>query len=439
MAPATAPRPADPSAHALAARVLDRCDRLARHTDEPGRITRLYLSDATRAAHAELRGWMIDAGLTVRTDNAGNLIGRRPAADDVPDGTPAPRVLLLGSHLDTVPDAGRYDGVLGVMIALAAVEALAAEPLAMHIDVVGFSEEEGVRFDRPYLGSAAAAGTFDPGWLRRNDASGASLQWAIERFGLDPTAIAQDAYDPAEVLGYTEVHLEQGPVLASAGRPVGVVTAIQGQSRLRVRFVGKPAHAGTTPMDARQDALAAAAHWMVRVQSVGRATGDLRATVGQVEVGPGARNVVPGIAELSLDVRHDLDDVRRSATDGLLHEAGQIAEDQGVRFEVLDAQDQPATPMDPALSQALEGAMQDADLEPARLPSGAGHDAVAMAALGPVAMLFVRDPGAASHHPDERVEVEDVAAAVGTLTAYIRRLAAAIDGSPHDAAGKVSR
>ncbi|MEM9295397.1 MAG: allantoate amidohydrolase [Planctomycetota bacterium] len=418
------------TARRAAQRVLDRSDHLARHTDEEGRITRLYLSPAAKLAHDELRGWMKDAGLRVRTDDAGNLIGRR-AAGGSPDA--AAPVLLLGSHLDTVPNAGRYDGVLGVLVALAAVEEARGGDLPFHVDVLGFSEEEGVRFSLPYLGSAAVAGAFDRDWLRRTDASGKTMRWAIEEYGLDARRIPEAAYDRDKVVGYVEVHLEQGPVLHAADQALGVVTAIQGQSRLRVRLIGAPAHAGTTPQEQRQDALVAASRLVLEAQSLAESVPGLRATVGQVRVWPNVRNVVPGQAELSLDLRHERDDVRQECLQRWLDAAERVAESQRLRFEVLDAQSQPAAPMDPALSDALAAALGDVGVESPRLPSGAGHDAVVMAGFCPSAMLFVRDPAAISHHPDEQVDPEDVARAVQALTALLARL-----GGP-EGAGMVRR
>ncbi len=406
-------------AQALGQRVMDRCDSLAEHTDEPGRITRLFLSDATASVHAVLRRWMSEQGLAVRVDAAGNVIGHRSASPSLA----TTKTLVLGSHIDTVPGGGKYDGVLGVLIASAVIEALGSAVLPFHIDVVAFSEEEGVRFGLPYIGSRALAGSFDPAWLNRRDRDGVSLHGAIEHFGLDPDQIPKAALDPERFLGYTEVHLEQGPVLEHLKRPVGVVSGIQGQSRVRLRFEGDAAHAGTVPMDQRRDALVCAAKLAVEVQDYGRSVDELRATVGLFEVWPNVRNVVPGAVEMSLDVRHAQDEIRMAAVDALIETAERLSAADGVRFAVVEHQTQQATHVDGNLTAALVEALQASGVELTEMPSGAGHDAVAVADLGPVSMLFVRHPGGVSHHADERVWPDDVATAVEVMTRYVLGLA----------------
>ncbi|MEM9346134.1 MAG: allantoate amidohydrolase [Planctomycetota bacterium] len=398
--------------------VLERCDRISGFTDTPGSITRLFLSDATVKLHAELRRWMEAANLTVRVDNAGNLIARRQASAPAE----STKTLLIGSHLDTVPNAGRYDGVLGVMIGLQAIEAIAETPLPFHIDLIGFSEEEGVRFGVPYIGSAAVAGCFDFAWLGRCDASGQSLGHVIEQYGLKPKQIKDDAYRPDRVLGYTEVHLEQGPVLDSLSLPVGVVTGVQGQSRLMLRYTGHADHAGTVPMEHRRDALLAASKMVVAAADYARSIDGLRATVGYIRAEPNVRNVVPGVVEQSLDIRHSDDRIRENAVAALLDMAERIAADEGVKLRRRGAQDQPAMQTDPGLSAALNKAVEQAGMKPYALPSGAGHDAVVMSRLARTAMLFVRHPGGISHHPEETVHAEDVGRAVHVLAQYIVNL-----------------
>ncbi|MEM9417542.1 MAG: Zn-dependent hydrolase [Planctomycetota bacterium] len=432
---------------ALAKRVMQRCDHLSGHTQEPGRITRLYLSPAIRAIHVDLSAWMREIGMDVRIDAAGNLVGRLAAAPDTPaeptlydkssDETqvldaiqpdvPRP-VLLLGSHIDTVPNAGKYDGLLGVIVALAVAERLQElqQQLPFDLDVVAFSEEEGVRFSKPYLGSAAIAGRFDPAWLNRRDNRGQTMHSVITEFGLDPTEISNAAYNPQQVLGFIEMHVEQGPVLERLNKPVGVVNAIAGQSRLILRFSGQAGHAGTTPMYPRQDALVSAAHLIAEVQDYGRSIDGLRATVGYVNCHPNVRNVIPGDVEVSLDVRHAMDDVREIAVDALLETATRIANEDGVAVEVLENQPQPATEMDTVLNGVLSQAMDDAGHEPFDLLSGAGHDAVAMAEAFPVAMLFVRHPDGVSHNPNEQVHEADVAVSIDVLTRAVQRLASQV-------------
>ena len=396
---------------------LRRCDELALASETAGEITRTYLTPAMAAAHRLVGGWMRAAGLVTRVDGAGNLVGRWEAAD------PAAKTLLIGSHLDTVPNGGRFDGALGVMIGLSVVETLklAGDALPFHVDVIGFSEEEGVRFRQPYFGSAAVAGRFEEDWLERLDAGGVTVRRAIEAFGLSVDQIELARYEPSNVVGFIEPHIEQGPVLGLNDQPVGVVSAIAGQTRGLLRWTGDPAHAGTTPMSVRRDALVAASRWIARVQSVAARVDDLRATVGSVEVLPGARNVIPGVVVTSLDVRHPVDLIREQTVATLLHQAGRCAERAGVALEFVDKQDQPAAVMDTGLVSALVEAAGGEGLSAEKMISGAGHDAVVMADHVPTAMLFVRQrDGGVSHHPDESVHRDDVAAAIGVLVRCLR-------------------
>ena len=403
--------------HDIAHRTLVRCDVLAAFSEEPDRLTRTFLTPPMRGVHQCLTEWMTRAGLSVRRDALGNLIGRYPARAE-----PAP-ALLLGSHLDTVPVAGKYDGVLGVLLALAAVEALGGRRLPFALEVIGFSEEEGVRFRRPYLGSLAVVGQFDDALLRLRDAGGVTVAQAIEAFGEDPAAVARAAYDPAQVLGYLEAHIEQGPVLEERGVPLGVVEVIVGQTRVRLRFTGSAGHAGTTPMPSRRDALACAAEFVLAVEAVGWETPGLAATVGAVAVTPNVPNVIPGDVEVSLDARHREDGQRRRAVEGLLVRAQQIAARRGLTCRVVSETHEPATPMDAGLQGLLSRAMAEAGLPASALVSGAGHDAVILARLIPAAMLMLRSPGGLSHHPDERVLLEDVEAALEVLRRSLLLLA----------------
>ena len=364
-----------------AATVLERCDALGRVSEEDGLLVRRYGTDAMRRANELVGGWMFAAGLDVRADTIGNLIGRRGAG----------RPLVLGSHLDTVRDAGRYDGPLGVLIALAAVERVRERT----VEVYGFADEEGLRFGTAYLGSAPVAGRFDPGWLERRDEDGVALADLLPG---DPALAARD-----DLIAYAEVHIEQGPVLERLGEPLGVVTAINGQSHATVVFTGEAGHAGTVPMDMRRDALQAAAEWMVAVEGTG--------TVGRLDVEPGARNVIPGRASLTLDVRDPDDDVRHAAVARLRAAAEEIAGRRRVELSWTDAHF-PAVAMEEYL-----GAAWGVDV---KLPSGAGHDAAMLAAIVPATMLFVRCRGGISHNPAESVEEADVAAAIDALERFLR-------------------
>ncbi len=392
--------------------VMSRCDALAQCTDTPGSLTRTFLSSAMGEAHVLVASWMTDAGLRVRVDAAGNISGRRPS----PDGIPA---LLIGSHLDTVPNAGRYDGMLGVLAGIAVADLLRDSPLSCALEVIGFSEEEGVRFQRPYLGTMALAGCFDPGLLDRTDAAGGTMRQAIRDFGLDPGAIPQAALDPAQVLGYVELHIEQGPMLESLGIPLGVVETIIGQERLVLSLQGQAGHAGTVPMDLRRDAAVGLARVILAVQEEGRSVPGLRATVGSVQIAPNVRNVIPAEASFSIDVRHADDRIRQDAVTRILEKASIIAAGEGLMLNVVQHDAELSVPMDKGLTSRLSEALSATGYPVHRMISGAGHDAAVLAPVVPSAMLFVRNPGGISHHPDESVTVEDVAAALHSLVHFV--------------------
>ena len=393
-----------------AATVLERCARLGDVSEEPDRLVRRFATAAMREANELVGGWMREAGLDVRTDAAGNLIGRREGGA---------RTLVLGSHLDTVIDAGRYDGPLGVLAAIALVERLPELPFA--VEVVGFADEEGVRYPTSFLGSSALAGSFAREWLALRDADGVTLAEALREFGGDPESIGFAARD--DVLGYCELHIEQGPVLERRGAAVGVVTSITGQTQAELTFRGAAGHAGTVPMTARRDALAAAAEWMVAAEALARGRPDLVSTVGRISVDPGARNVIPGAAWLTLDVRHTSDEVRRQAVADLRAEAERVAAGREVALQWDDRGETAAVPTSPALTERLAEAVEAAGLRPEALPSGAGHDGVAMAAVAPIAMLFVRCERGISHNPDEAVAEADVAVALDVLERFVGELA----------------
>ena len=358
-----------------------------------------------RDCHAEFSRWVEPLGANVWVDAAGNWRAYYPAVK-----SSAPR-LLLGSHLDTVPNAGAYDGIIGVVLAVSLLEALDGRKLPFAIEVVGFSEEEGVRFRAPFIGSRALVGRLDAELLGRQDSRGISVRKAIEDFGLNPAEIPQAALK-SETLGYVEFHIEQGPVLENLGRSLGVVEAIVGQSRLSFTFVGRANHAGTTPMNLRHDALAAAAEWITAVERRAQSIPGLVATVGSVEAEPGATNVIAGEARVSLDVRHIADNIRTRAVEELIREAEQIAGPRGLSLRNNTLLDQLAVPMDPFLTALCEEAIRKAGCEPHLMASGAGHDAMILAEKVPSAMIFLRSPGGISHNPRESVLLEDVAKAL---------------------------
>ncbi len=407
----------------VAQRVLHRCDELATCSEESGRLTRTCLSPALREVHRRLATWVEAAGMRWRVDAVGNFLARYPA--DHEEGAP---VLVIGSHLDTVPDAGRYDGTLGVLLGLALVEQLAGRCLPFAIELVGFVDEEGVRFDIPFLGSSSYVGAFVPEWLERRDWQGVTLGEALRAFGLDPARALGGGSLPPATLGYLEFHIEQGPILERADLPVGVVTAIVGITRARLTFRGQAAHAGTTPMAERRDALAGAAEFVLAVESAGRAAPGLVATVGELVVRPGASNVVPGEVTCSLDVRHQDDATRVQAVQALRQQAEAIAAARGLELDWHCVSETAATPLDPELTALLADAVASVGLPVYQLPSGAGHDAMVLARRVPAAMLFLRTPGGLSHHPAERVEFGDVVVALQVGAAFLERLAAARGG-----------
>jgi allantoate deiminase len=402
-----------------AAEVVRRCRELAAVSEEPGRLTRRFATSAMTRANALVGGWMAAAGLEVRGDAAGNLVGRLGGTD------PEAGTLLLGSHLDTVRDAGAFDGPLGVLAAVACVERLRAEGtrLPFAVDVLGFSDEEGLRYGTAYLGSRAVAGSFEPALLELVDDDGIALGAALGDFGGAPRDVAGASRQGERLLGYCEVHIEQGPVLEGRDAPVGVVSAIAGATRAELEFTGRAGHAGTVPMDARHDAACAAAEWVLAVEASARRESGLVATVGRLQARPGAPNVVPGAAVASLDVRHAQDAVRDAAVAALHAEARRIGAARGVEVAWRELMSAPAVVMDAGLRGLLAEAVADRGLAVVELASGAGHDAVALSALTEVAMLFVRCAGGVSHHPDESVDEADVAVALDVLHGFIRRLA----------------
>jgi allantoate deiminase len=402
-----------------AEKVIARCKRLASITETPGRTCRTFLSVAMRDCYGQVGEWMEAAGAKVSIDAAGNLLGFYPAAQ-----TAAPR-LLLGSHLDTVPDAGAYDGVLGVVLAVSLLETLEDRKLPFAIEIIGFSEEEGIRFGTPFIGSRALIGKLDDELLDRADANGVNVRTAIAEFGLKPTEVSQAAMNN-ESLAYVEFHIEQGPVLESLGIALGVVEGIAGQTRTEFTFLGSANHAGTTPMNLRHDAMSAAAEWILEVERVAKREKGLVATVGHIVATPNAANVVAGEVRVSLDVRHKSNDVRTRAAEFLAVQAGEIAHRRGLTMERKLLLNQSAVSMDPFLMDQIEQAARKMGCGTHRMVSGAGHDAMIVAEKIPSAMIFLRTPGGISHHPSESVRVEDVAKAIKCGTLLLTQLA----GSP---------
>lgn len=378
----------------LADKVIRCCLDIAKMSEEPGRTTRTFLSPPMRDVHGYLSAWMWEAGMRVSIDAAGNIRGLW--------GDPGKPRLIVGSHLDTVPDAGAFDGILGVVLGIA----LAETRPAMALEAIGFSEEEGVRFGKPFIGSRALVGATDWG--------DPSVNEAIRAYGFDPAQLPA-AHFALETTAYLEFHIEQGPVLDELNIPLGVVDAIAGQSRYMLTFEGKANHAGTTPMALRRDALVAAAQWICEVDRYARVHEGLVATVGSLHVSPNVGNVIPGEVRASLDVRHPQDSQRLHAATHLLNRAGAKHE------QLLDRN---AVRMDEGLTAALAKAVESAGYPVHRMTSGAGHDAMVIAPHVPSAMLFLRSPGGISHHPDEAVLAADVDAALSAGIAFVRHLGA---------------
>lgn len=404
----------------LAAEVMERCDALARCTDDVGRITRFFCSPAMRAAHQLTATWMESAGMATRLDAAGNLLGayRSPGCDQS-------RRVVIGSHLDTVANAGRYDGILGVMMGIAVVEALraAGTPLPWAIEVVAFSDEEGVRYGLPFIGSRAVVGMLDDALLALCDDGGVSMAEALRDFGADPQRAAEWELAPGAVVAYVEPHIEQGPLLELVAEPVGVVTAIAGQTRMTLTWTGAGGHAGTVPMAQRNDPLAAACRWTDYVYETAQRWKGLVATVGRFDVDPNVSNCIARCVQTSLDVRHADDAIRVKAVGEFTGVARRIADSYRVDVQAEVGHEHAAVAMDAALSERLAQAASSDGHEPQRLVSGAGHDAGVIAARAPAAMLFLRCPGGVSHDPRETVLVDDVAVGLRTLLRFIENLA----------------
>ena len=410
------------SAHAMperAQRAIAECRRIAAISEKPDRTTRRFLTPPVREVHALLRERMTALGMTVSVDAAGNLRGLWE-----PPGSRARR-LIVGSHIDTVPNAGAFDGILGVTLALECAEIAQELKLLLPIEIIAFSEEEGVRFGVPFIGSRAVVGRFDPAMLQLKDADGLTLKDSIRAFGLDPGEIEKAAIGD-DALGFFEMHIEQGPVLEAEDLRVAAVTAIVGQTRHTLTWTGHANHAGTTPMHLRRDALAGAAEWIVAVEALAQRTEGLVATVGHITVEPSAGNVIAGAVRVSLDLRHADDSARKSAVEALLAQADAIAARRNLALQCTRQMDQPAVPMEEQLTAFLTDAIEATGLPVKRMPSGAGHDAMVMAACVPTAMLFLRSPGGISHHPDETVLEEDVAAALEVCRNFLQRLAAQV-------------
>jgi allantoate deiminase len=404
-------------------RAKARCDLMgvAPYSEADDMLVRRFLTSAHREALDTLAFWMEAAGMSVRRDAAGNLVGRYEGE------TPDAPALLIGSHIDSVRNGGRYDGALGVMLGIDVVQVLNAtgRRLPFAVEVIAFGDEEGSRFPASMVCSRAVAGTVDPQVMEMADAEGVSLAEAFAAFGLDPTRLEEAARKPGQVLAFLEAHIEQGPVLEAEGLALGVVTAIAAQKRLMVRFTGMAGHAGTTPMRLRKDPGPAAAEAILALERICSSAQDgLVGTVGRITALPGAFNVIPGAVEFSMDIRAEVAATRDAAALAVTAEIEAIAARRGLTVSVSLMQDLAASPCDPALTALLEEAVAATGQPPRRLPSGAGHDAMVIADLCPTAMLFIRCEGGISHNPREAVSDADCAVAAEAMLGFVDRLAA---------------
>lgn len=415
-----------------AGRVLDRCDELAGISSDPDLLERVHLSPEHRRANDLVADWIEEAGLTAWQDAGGNQCGR------LEGGEPGMPALLIGSHLDTVRDAGRYDGMLGVLVAIevAARFARRGDSLPFALEVVGFTDEEGTRFGTALLGSRALAGGFDPEWWDSRDRDGITLRDAFIDFGLDPARLPSAARRPESLVGYLETHIEQGPYLEDSDRALAVVSSIAGARRFEFTMTGVAGHAGGTPYDRRRDALVGASELVMAIEETGRSAGVI-ATVGRLQAFPGGINVIPGRVEFTLDLRAESDRDRDDALAEIRRHASEIAARRNLRFASREIYRADATPCAPWLRDAVErGIRRTGDDAPMTLWSRAGHDGMAVHAVTDIAMLFVRcGNGGISHHPDEIVALPDVAMAVDALEAAVLAIVERVRAEPRRIGG----
>jgi allantoate deiminase len=400
-----------------AKRILQRCEALSACSSAPGRITRVFLSNAQRAASELVGGWMREAGMTVSHDAIGNIVGRYEA--DRPD-VPA---MLLGSHLDTVRDAGKYDGVLGVLCAIECVEILnrngVRKPFAL--EVVGFADAEGARFGSTLLTSRAIAGDFDSLALDAVDHDGITLRKALRSYGLDPEAVPSAARLPGNTLAYIELHIEQGIILEAEGLAVAAVTAINGLHRFVVEIGGVAGHAGTVPMNLRRDAVAGAAECILSIERICAAQAHLLGTVGWIDSDLSSSNVIPAHAAFAVDVRAPFDEARKAAVAQIKQSLRQICRRRELTLSITDTHEAQSVPCSPQMVDLVADAITEENLPARRIPSAALHDAMALAGITPTGMLFLRCKGGTSHNPEESVREEDVAVALHVMLRIIDR------------------
>ena len=414
----------------LGEKIFAYIDALAELSEHPDHLTRCSLTREHKQASAMVEQWMQAAGMATRTDAIGNIIGRYAGQAEVAaqadesktsENGNAP-ALLLGSHLDTVRNGGRYDGMLGVVVPLVCIDAMNQQDIRMPfaIEVVGFCDEEGVRFPSTLLGSRAIAGTLNQETLSECDENGISIADALRDFGLEPNNLKSAQRAASEYLGFVEIHIEQGPVLETENIPVGVVSAISGAARYKVYVQGLAGHAGTVPMQLRQDALTAAAECLLAIESICSDQEELVATVGQIKASPGATNVIPGDVEFSIDIRSSDDAIRQVAEKTIVDRFAQIARTRNLTIEPEKTYEAKSVSCDSWLTGQLAQTIEASGYPLQTMPSGAGHDAMALADLTRIAMLFVRCRGGISHHPDESITMDDAQAVADVLLKFLQ-------------------
>ncbi len=395
--------------------ILDRVAELGRHSDSPGNYTRTFLTPAHQAAAKQIAHWMREAGMGVRVDAIGSVIGRYEGR--------SPRTLLMGSHFDSVRNGGKYDGVLGILVPIACVAELnrRGERLPVAIEIAAFSDEEGARFQTSFLASRAMIGRLEPAVLERRDAEGVTLADAMRSAGFDPAKLESARIDGSTLAAYLEVHIEQGPVLLNAGRALGVVTSIAAGNRHLLKVVGDAGHAGTVPMAIRHDALTAAAEMVLAVEKRCSAGGSLVGTVGILKVKDGTGNVIPGEVEFTVDIRAADGETQSAAARDAFAACDAIAKRRGVKLERSKTHEVRAVPCAAWLQDEIAQSIERQGIEPMRLPSGAGHDAMVLAEVTDAGMMFVRcGAGGVSHNPAETVSAEDAGLAVAALLDFLR-------------------
>ena len=402
--------------NSLAGCIVQRIEKLATISEIPDALTRICFSAEHRRAAELIISWMCDAGMDAHLDEIGNVVARYEGHE------PGLPCLMLGSHYDTVRNAGKWDGPLGIITAIEAVADLARRGIRLPfaIEIIGFVDEEGVRFSSTLLGSSAIAGRFDQALLGVTGDDGLSMRQAMQNFGLEPDAIGKVARKCSDIHAYVELHIEQGPVLEAKDLPVGVVTAISGASRFRIELTGQAGHAGTVPMELRQDALSGAAECILAIERHCSGVSGLVGTVGQITAEPGAGNVIPGRVIFSIDIRAGEDAVREAAIDRSMADLTDIAKRRKLQLQITKTHECSTADCAPWLREQIASAIEAGNLTALELPSGAGHDGMAMIDVTDIGMIFVRCRHGISHHPDEHVEMRDVEAGAQTLLRFIK-------------------